>query len=181
MKLLEKKISSKLIYSTSFLELYEDEVLLPNNKTSKRIYAAHLGAAAVLPITKDNKIVLTRQFRYPIGAINIEIPAGKKDFKDEVGIDCVKRELEEETNYTSEDIQPLLDIHSCVGYSSELIELFVAYNCVYVKDIRSSDEDEFVEAVLYELDEVVEMIENGIITDAKTIIAVQSYLLKKKN
>jgi ADP-ribose pyrophosphatase len=179
MKLLEKKISSELIYSTSFLELYEDEVLLPNNKTSKRIYATHLGAAAVLPLTKDNKVVLTKQFRYPIRAINIEIPAGKKDFKDEAGIDCVKRELEEETNYTSNNIQPLLSIHSCVGYSDEVIELFIAYDCEYVKDIRSSDEDEFVEAVLYELDEVVEMIENGAITDAKTIIAVQSYLLKK--
>ncbi len=180
MKLLEKKISSKLIYSTSFLDLYEDEVLLLNNKKSKRIYASHLGASAVLPLTKDNKVILTKQYRYPIRAVNIEIPAGKKDFKDEDGYDCVKRELEEETNYTSTNIQPLIKIHSCVGYSNEIIELFIAYDCIYIKDIRSCDEDEFIETVLYGLDEVVGMIKKGVITDAKTIIAVQSYLLDLK-
>ena len=99
MKLFEKTISSKLVYSNSFLDLYEDEVLLQNNKKSKRIYAKHLGAAAVLPITKGGLIVLTKQYRYPIQSVSIEIPAGKKDFEGELGIDCVKRELEEETNY----------------------------------------------------------------------------------
>ena len=179
MKFIEKTLKSKKVYSNSFLDLYEDEVLLPNNKKSKRIYATHLGAAAVLPITKDNKIVLTKQYRYPIRAISIEIPAGKKDFKGEPGIDCVKRELEEETNYTSNDIHFLLSTHNCVGYSNEAIELYIAYNCVYEKDIRESDEDEFIEVVVYELDEVIKFIDKGIITDAKTIIAVQTYLLKK--
>ncbi len=180
MKLIEKTIKSKLVYSNSFLDLYEDEVLLPNNKKSKRIYASHLGAAAVLPITTDNKVVLTKQYRYPIKAVSIEIPAGKKDFKGEEGLDCVKRELEEETNYTSSDISLLLSTHNCVGYSNEAIELYIAYNCEYSKGIRQSDEDEFIETVIYELDEVVSMIEKGIITDAKTIIAVYSYLLKNK-
>ncbi|MCK5388104.1 MAG: NUDIX hydrolase [Candidatus Izimaplasma sp.] len=180
MKFIEKTISSKLVYSNSFLDLYEDEVLLPNNKKSKRIYASHLGAAAVLPITKDNKIVLTKQYRYPIKAISIEIPAGKKDFAGEEGIDCVKRELEEETNYTSNNIQLLLKTHNCVGYSNEAIELYIAYDCEYVKDIRKSDEDEFIEAVVYSVEEVIKMIEDGIITDAKTIITIQSYLLNKQ-
>lgn len=179
MKLVEKKISSKLVYSCSFLDLYEDEVLLPNNKKSKRIYASHLGAAAVLPLTKDKRVVLTKQYRYPIQAVSIEIPAGKKDYKGEAGIDCVKRELEEETNYTSSNIQLLLKTHNCVGYSSEEIELFVAYDCIYEKGIRETDEDEFIEVVLYSIDEVIQMIEEGVITDAKTIIALQSYLLKK--
>ena len=180
MKMKEKTIKSKLVYSNSFLDLYEDEVLLPNNKTSKRIYAKHLGAAAVLPITKDKKLVLTKQYRYPIRAISIEIPAGKKDYRGEPGVECVKRELEEETNYTSSDIQLLLSTHNCVGYSNEAIDIYIAYDCVYEKDIRDSDEDEFIEVVVYNVNEVVEMIGNGIITDAKTIIAVQSYLLKKK-
>ena len=179
MKLIEKTISSKKVYAGSFLDLYEDNVLLPNNKTSKRIYASHLGAAAVLPITKDNKIVLTKQYRYPIKAITIEIPAGKRDFKGELGIDCVKRELEEETNYTSTDIRFLLKTHNCVGYSNEAIELFIAYNCVYVEGIRECDDTEFIEVVIYELDEVVNLINDGTITDAKTIIAIQSYLLMK--
>ena len=179
MKLFEKTISSKLVYSNSFLDLYEDEVLLPNNNKSKRIYAKHLGAAAVLPITKDNKVVLTKQYRYPIKAVSIEIPAGKKDFAGEKGLDCVKRELEEETNYTSRDIRLLLTTHNCVGYSNEAIELYIAYNCEYVKGIRETDEDEFIEVEVYALEEVVNMIDNGGITDAKTIIAIQQYLLKK--
>ncbi len=179
MNLKETKISSTKVFANSFIELYEDEVLLPNNHKSKRIYALHYGAAAVLPITKDNKIVLTKQYRYPIHSESIEIPAGKKDSKDELGIDCVTRELEEETNYTSSKIEKLLDIHTCVGYSNELIEVFVAYDCVYEKGIRETDEDEFIEVLIYELDEVISMIDNGIITDAKSIIAIQSYLLKR--
>ena len=179
MKLFEKTISSKLVYSNSFLDLYEDEVLLQNNKKSKRIYAKHLGAAAVLPITIDGLVVLTKQYRYPIKAISIEIPAGKKDFAGELGIDCVKRELEEETNYTSNNFKLLLTTHNCVGYSSESIELFIAYDCEYVKGIRESDEDEFIEIEVYQLEEVVKMIDDGRITDAKTIIAIQQYLLKK--
>ena len=178
MKLFEKTISSKLLYSNSFLDLYEDEVLLPNNKVSKRIYAKHLGAAAVLPITKDNLIVLTKQFRYPIKAVSIEIPAGKKDFKGEKGIDCVKRELEEETNYTSNNIQYFLSTHNCIGYSNEAIEIYIAYDCEYVKGIRKTDEDEFIETEVYPLEEVVRLIDEGILTDAKTIIAVQQYQLK---
>ena len=179
MKLIEKTIKRVLLYSSSFLDLYEDEVLLPNNKKSKRVYASHLGAAAVLPITKDKRIVLTKQYRYPIKAVSIEIPAGKKDFKGETGLSCVTRELEEETNYTSSKIELLLSTHSCVGYSSEVIDLYIAYDCVYVEGIRETDEDEFIEVVVYDLEEVVKMIEDGSITDAKTIIAVYKYLLKK--
>ncbi len=179
MKLTEKTLRSKLVYSNSFLDLYEDEVLLPNNKVSKRIYAKHLGAAAVLPITKDNKVVLTKQYRYPIKSVSIEIPAGKKDFKGELGIDCVKRELEEETNYTSDNLQFLLSTHNCVGYSNEAIEIYIAYDCIYEKGIRESDEDEFIETKVYELEEVIKLIDTGVITDAKTIIAVQAYLLKR--
>ena len=179
MKLKEETISSKKLYSNSFLDLYEDEVLLPNNKKSKRIFATHLGAAAVLPITKDNKIVLTRQYRYSIKAESIEIPAGKKDYKDEPGFDCVKRELEEETNYTSNNIQKLFSVYMCVGYSNEAIEMYIARDCVYEKGIRENDEDEFIEVVVYELDEVLDLIDKGIITDAKTIIAIQSYILNR--
>lgn len=178
MNLKEKKIRSKVVYSNSFLEMFEDDVLLPNNKLSKRIYINHMGAAAVLPITVDKKIVLTKQYRYPINSVSIEIPAGKKDFIEELGIDCATRELEEETNYTSKKIEYLMTIHSCVGYSNEKIEIYVAYDCVYEKGIRDCDEGEFIETKLFELKEVIKLIDTGVITDAKTIIAIQAYLLK---
>ena len=75
----EKQLSHLKRFECFFMELYEDEVLLPNNETSTRIYIEHPGAAAVLPITKDNHVILIRQFRYPIRSITLEVPAGKKD------------------------------------------------------------------------------------------------------
>ena len=111
----EKTVSSKKVYESSFLTMYEDQVLLENGMKSQRVYVKHIGAAAVLPITKDGKIILTKQFRYPVKKVTIEIPAGKKDEIDERGIDCIKRELEEETGYQSNDIRHVYDIHNCLG------------------------------------------------------------------
>lgn len=175
----EKKISSKEIYRNSFLKIYEDDVELPNKIKTKRIHIKHPGAAAVLPITIDGKIILTKQFRYALGGISIEIPAGKKDSLNETGLNCVIRELEEETGYTSNKITHLYNTHNCVGYSNELIELFLAENCMLKENPLTSDEDEFIEVVLYEIDEVLRLIQKGIITDAKTILTIQHYLLSK--
>lgn len=178
MKLKETKVSSKKIYECFFMKLYEDDVLLPNKKTSKRIYIKHDGAAAVLPITTDGKLILIKQFRYPIGAISIEIPAGKKDHVNESGLDCVIRELEEETGYKSNDIVKFTDLHSCVGYSSEMIEMFIAYDIVKVANPKKGDEDEFIELLELSIEEVKELMKNGKITDAKTLVALQYYLLR---
>lgn len=173
----EKQISSKLKYECFFMKLFEDEVLLPNQKTSKRIYIKHDGASAVLPITKDGKIILVKQFRYPINQISIEIPAGKKDDPYEDGIECAKRELEEETGYQSTNITKVMDTHNCVGYSDELIELFIALDCEQVENKLPMDEDEFIELLEVSVDKSKEMISSGEITDAKTIIMLQHYYL----
>lgn len=179
MKLIEKKLSSKEVYRKPFLVIYEDQVMLPNDKQASRVYVKHIGAAAVLPITKDGRIVLTRQYRYPISQNSLEIPAGKKDSSDELGIDCVTRELEEETGFTSSRIEPLFDFFTCVGYSDEKIELFVAHDCVLKEDRLQPDEDEFIEVAIYSLDEVKSMLKDGTIKDGKTILAIQSYLLQR--
>ncbi|MBN2604602.1 MAG: NUDIX hydrolase [Bacilli bacterium] len=179
MNLIEKKVSSKEVYRKPFLTIHEDEVMLPNDTLASRVYVKHIGAAAVLAITKDHKIILTRQYRYPISDISLEIPAGKKDALDELGIDCVTRELEEETGYTSGRMEHLFDFFTCVGYSDEKIELFVAYDCVLKEDRLLPDEDEFIEVELFDLDAVKTMLANGTIKDAKTILAIQSYLLKR--
>ena len=125
----EKTLNTKQIYECFFMKLFEDEVELPNKQKSTRIYIHHDGASAVLPVTREGKILLIKQFRYPIKDVTIEIPAGKKDEPDEDGLICAKRELEEETGYTSKDISRIIDIHNCLGYSDELIELFVAKKC----------------------------------------------------
>ena len=178
MNFLEKKILSKEVYKTSFLEIVEDQVMLPNDKQASRVVVKHIGAAAVVPITKDHKMILTRQYRYPISQVSLEIPAGKKDAFGELGIDCVKRELEEETGYRSKRIEHLYDFYTCVGYSDEKIELFVAYDCELQANPLQPDEDEFIEVALFSIDEVKALLADGTIKDGKTILAIQSYLLK---
>ncbi len=176
MKLKEKKLSSKRVYECFFMELYEDEVLLPNDKTSKRIYIKHNGASAVLPITKEGKLILIKQYRYPVGRELLEVPAGKKDFEDETGIDCIVRELEEETALRSDNIVKIQDLHSCVGYSSELIELYIAYDCEPVENPKTGDDDEFIEVLQYSKSEVEELVKLGKITDSKTLALILHYL-----
>ncbi len=177
MKLKEERIKSKKIYECFFMELYEDDVLLPNQKKSKRIYIKHDGAAAVLPITKEGKIILINQYRYPIRSISLEIPAGKKDFINESGLECAVRELEEETGYMSENISKFTDLHSCVGYSSEMIEMFIAKDCYKLEQSKAGDDDEFIELLELSEIEVKELLKHGKITDAKTLVALQHYFL----
>ena len=167
MKLEEKQLNHKLVYKCFFMDLYEDDVLLPNGNVSKRIYVKHSSAAAVLPITKEGKIVLVKQYRYPIRSESIEIPAGKKDSLDELGLVCAKRELEEETGYASNDFEPIIDINSCVGYSNEVIELFIAKNCYKVENPLPADDDEFLEILELTEKEVKTMIKNKEIKDTK--------------
>lgn len=177
MKLEEKQLSHELVYKNLFMNIYYDDVLLPNNKTSKRLYLKHDGAAAVLPITKDNKIVLIKQFRYPINKVIYEIPAGKKDTIDELGIKCAKRELEEETGYISNEFIKFINLHNCVGYSSEIIELFIAKDCYKIENPKAGDDDEFLEVVLLDKDEVKKLLKNNEITDSKTLVLLQHYFL----
>ena len=173
----EKQIKSRKVYECSFLELFEDDVLLQNGNTSKRVYVKHIGAACVLPITKDGLLVLTKQYRYPIRSISIEIPAGKKDATDETGYDCIKREIEEETGYQSDEFIYVYGIHNCVGYSDELIEVFIAKNCYKVDNPLPPDDDEFIELLFCTVAEALKMIKNKEITDVKTIVAIQHYVL----
>lgn len=177
MKLEEKQLSHDLIYECFFMKLYEDRVLLPNNKTSKRIYLKHSSAAAVLPITKDGKIILVKQYRYPVQSISIEIPAGKKDAIDELGLTCAIRELEEETGYGSDNFSHVMDIHTCVGYSNEVIELFIATDCYMIENPKNGDDDEFIEIMEVTINEAKQLIKTNQIKDSKTLIALQNYFL----
>ena len=173
----EKTIKSTKKYECFFMTLYEDDVVLDTGKKTKRMYITHDGAAAVLPITKDGKITLVKQYRYPVREIMLEIPAGKKDNITESGLECIERELLEETGYESKDITKLYDIHTCVGYSNELIELFIAKDCIKTSELNT-DEDEDIELVLIDPSEVETLLSSGKITDGKTLIALQQYLLK---
>ena len=177
MDLNEKQVSSKKLFECFFMTLYEDTVLLPNQKQSTRIYLKHDGASAVLPITKEGKLVLIKQFRYPIRKVVIEIPAGKKDDPNEDGLVCAKRELEEETGYVSSHFEKITDFHNCLGYSSEMIEIFIAKDCVKKENPEHGDEDEFIEIFEVTKEEAKQLLQDKVVTDAKTLVALQYYFL----
>jgi ADP-ribose pyrophosphatase len=173
----EKTKRSQLKYECSFLKLYEDEVELDNGKSSQRIVLKHPGGASVLPITHDGKIILTKQYRYPIASVSIEIPAGKKDYPNEDGLTCAKRELEEETGYMSSNWKLMFEFHPCVGYSDEKLDIYIALDCTKKHLPKAMDEDEHIDLMVIEPNDIKALLKSNIITDGKTIIALQYYML----
>lgn len=175
----EIKIGSKRVYEHKFLSVDEDQVILPNQKNSTRVVLRHPGGAALLPITKDHKIILIKQYRYPILQELIEIPAGKLD-EGESSLTCAIRELEEETGYISHRVEFLMSVHPCVGYSDEMIDLYIAYDCELKETPKSMDDDEFIEINLYSMSEIEKMLDDNQITDGKTLIILEHYLRKTR-
>ena len=165
----ETKIYSKAVFKGSFLKVYKDKVLLPNNKTSTREWIKHPGAVCIIPILSENKILLIRQYRYPVKQEMIELPAGKIDNK-EKSINCAKRELEEETGYYSDNLKLLTKIHPAIGFANEVMDMYVAKNLLKTK--RNLDEDEFLELMPTKISDAIDMVWNGKITDVKTIIGI---------
>jgi ADP-ribose pyrophosphatase len=174
-----KEIRLKRIkkYECSFLTLYEDDVQLPQKRFGKRVVIKHPGGACVLPILPNGDLILTKQYRYPIEQVSIEIPAGKKDVVGEDSLACAIRELEEETGYASHDIKHMFTLHPCVGYSDEKLDIFIAYDCYKVDQPKPMDEDESIELLIVDKAKAKEMLDSGLITDGKTIISIQYYMM----
>lgn len=170
----EKKLKRTLKYDCDFLSVYEDDVLLPGGKKSKRVVVEHIGAAAILPITSDNEVILVRQYRYAADTESLEIPAGKKDVIGEDPVLCAKRELTEETGYSAEDIVKIAQIYSAIGFSDEKIDIFVAYDVEKTGEVDTDPDEEFVEVVKMPLGEAIQMARRGLIRDAKTVVALLS-------
>ena len=165
----ETCLSSEHIYKGKFLDVWKDKVELPNGKTSSREYIKHPGAVVIIPVLPDRTIGLIRQYRYPMGMEQIELPAGKLD-KNEDHLDTAKRELEEEIGYRANSMKEITEIHPCIGYSDERMWIYLAEGLSYTK--TNQDLDEFVELMPTELSDSVEMIWSGKITDVKSIIGI---------
>ena len=167
--LVEKKISSENVFDGVLLHVRKDEVELPNGHRSTREWIKHPGASSVIPLLPDNQIILVKQYRYPMGCVTLEVPAGKLD-GDEDPIICAERELSEETGYTAEKIWKLTTIATTVGFSNEVIHLYAATNLTAGK--QHPDEDEFINTVKIPLTAAVQMVESGKIIDCKSIISI---------
>lgn len=176
--LIEKMISSKEIFKGRVIDLYVEEVQLPNGNKSTREIVKHPGAVAVIAITPEDKIVMVEQFRKPLGRTIVEIPAGKLEKGEEPEV-TAKRELEEETGYTCSDLRPLISFYTSPGFADELVHLFITEKLVKLKELVQLDEDEFLDVKEVTLEEAMEMVQNQQIYDAKTAFAVQYLQLKQ--
>tara|TARA_B100001248_G_scaffold164795_1_gene124621 strand:+ start:259 stop:795 length:537 start_codon:yes stop_codon:yes gene_type:complete len=165
----EKTIRTKTVYNGTFLTLKNDKVMLPNGNTSFREWIKHPGAVCCIPILPDGRIGLIKQYRYAVKKQMIEIPAGKLD-QNETPENCAIRELEEEIGYKADKMTFLTNIHPAIGFTDEKMWLYLAEDLIQTK--QSLDSDEFLVLIPTKIEEAVEMVWKGEITDAKTIIGI---------
>lgn len=167
--LVEKFIKSEVAFEGNLLTVRRDTVELPNGKHATRELIQHPGAVAVVPIRNDGKILLVRQFRYPVDQLTLEIPAGKLDPGEEPEA-CAKRELEEETGYKAKKLRLLSSILTTPGFTNEVIHLYLAEDLVLAE--QCPDEDEFIDVEVFTKEEIKKMVENGTICDAKSLLGL---------
>lgn len=177
-KLAEVFVEGEEVYSGVLLHVWRDVVRLPSGRTAVREYIRHPGAAVVVPLFDDERVLLERQYRYPHARVMIELPAGKLD-PGEPHLATAQRELREETGYVARDWQRLGAIHPSVAYTDELIEIYLARG-LEPRDAKL-DEDEFLETFELPFGEALDWVAQGRITDAKSVAAllwVRTFLLR---
>jgi|TARA_B100001079_G_scaffold42318_1_gene33527 ADP-ribose pyrophosphatase len=168
-KLKETQKSSEKIFSGKLIDLYFDHVELPNGKSSTREWINHPGAVCIVPILPDGNLCLIRQYRYGPRDEFIEIPAGKLDTGEDPLV-CAKRELQEEIGYIAGKLTFLTNIYPAIGFSNEKMWMYLAEDLQLSN--QSLDQDEFLELFPLSLEEAINLINQGKITDVKTIIGI---------
>jgi ADP-ribose pyrophosphatase len=166
---MEQKIQSLASLGTKNFTVYLDEVSLKDGTISKRICIDHPQAAAIVPLISDDELIMVRQYRYALKRETLEIPAGKID-KGESAEECIKRELAEETGFEAKVIKWLYTYAPAVGYSNELIHLYLGSDLEKLENKVNDTEISSLEILT--IDEVLGMIRNHEIVDSKTIIAL---------
>ena len=165
----EKTSSSEIVFQGKLLDVRRDIVVLPNGANGIREWIKHPGAVCCIPILPNGKIALIRQYRYSVRKMMIELPAGKLD-KNEAPEDCAIRELEEEIGYKANKITFLTNIHPAIGFADEKMWIYLAEDLE--KTNQKLDSDELIEIIPTKLEDALEMVWNGEITDVKTIIGL---------
>lgn len=180
MNLKEKQTASNQIYHGRIISLYNDEIELPDGRPAFREYVKHPGGICVVPVTDDNEVLLVRQYRYPYGEEVVEIPAGKRDSREEDTLSGGKRELKEELGVTADRFVFLGEFYPTPGYTDEVIYMYAAFGLHFGE--TDPDDDEFIEPEKHHIDTLVDMILKGEIKDGKTQAAVlKTKLLIDKN
>lgn len=169
-----KRVDRKLEFQGAILDFYTDYMQMPDGKVVKWDFISHRkGAAAVVPVMDDGKILMVRQYRNALERMTIEIPAGARDHTAEDTKVCAARELEEETGYRSGRLEFLISLKPTVAYDNEFIDVYVATDLK--PGNRHPDPYEFIDLEPMELDDLCEKIYAGEIQDGKTVAALMAY------
>ncbi|MDF2542062.1 MAG: hypothetical protein K0S47_1780 [Herbinix sp.] len=171
-----QRLDRELLHKGSIVDFYRDRMKINGEKETYFDFVGHRGAAAMIPVDADGKILMVRQYRNAIDSYSLEIPAGGLNAGEDPSL-CAIRECEEETGYKAGDANHLIDLFTTVAFSNEKISIY------YTEDITVSeqnlDEDEFVTVERYSLEELTSMILDGSIMDAKTIAGLLAFKAKK--
>lgn len=168
-----KRIGRELAYEGTVLKVYKDHMKFANGNTAEWDFIHHDGAAAVVPVMDDGRILMVSQYRNALERDTLEIPAGKLDAPGEPGIECASRELEEETGYRSDNLKWLITLRTTVAFCNEKIDIYVATDLIPSQ--QNLDEDEYVNVVPCTIDELKQKIFAGEIEDSKTVAALLAY------
>ena len=168
-----KRLSRKLVAHGAIIDYYQDTMQIPNGNIAKWDFIKHKGAAAVVPIDEQGRLIMVRQYRNALERYTLEIPAGGLQTPEEPTRDAAARELSEETGYHCDQLELLLSIRTTVAFCNEKIDIYVAEHLTPGK--QHLDEDEYVQVKAYPLEELVEKIYAGEIQDSKTVAAILAY------
>lgn len=170
--LAERSVDSRELFTGNFLRVRRDTVALPDGGQSTREYVVHPGAVMIVPLLADAqgglRVVLERQFRFPVGQVIVEFPAGKRDGGEDLLL-CAQRELREETGYQAREWAHAGVLHPLVAYSTEFIDIWFARGLVAGE--RALDQGEFLDVITATPDELLGWCRDGRVTDGKTLAA----------
>ncbi len=168
-----ERFKRELVHKGTIINMYKDHIRVPNGNLVEWDFIGHNGAAAVLPVTEEGKIILVKQWRNALDRFTLEVPAGGLESADEPMIKCAARELEEETGYKSDNLEFLISLKTTVAFCNERIDVFIAKNLI--KTEQHLDEDENIEICEYDIEPLISMIKNGEMQDSKTVSAILAY------
>lgn len=171
-----ERIARELIHKGAIIDYYQDTIKIPNGNIAKWDYIKHKGAAAVVAVKDDGRLLMVRQFRNALDRETLEIPAGGLNSVDEPTDIAAARELEEEAGYTAGKLELLISIRTTVAFCDEKIDIYVATDLKRSK--QHLDEDEFLDVETYTIEELLQMIYDCKINDGKTVSALLAYYNK---
>ena len=172
-----ERIGRELVKHGSIIDIYSDRMSLPDGREENWDFIDHLGAAAVVAVRDDGRILMVRQFRTTVSDYTLELPTGKRDRKGEASSEIAARELSEETGYKADKLELLVGFYTTIAFCNEQIDVYLATGLH--KGEQHLDSDEFLSVETYTPEELEQMIYSGKIIDAKTIAGILAYLRRK--